>query len=245
MEDVFEFALRESLLATCPVGVTTAGQRWITCATWCRLVPPAERAWAVTGLKWSADRCPSLPGAVVPTLQARRLRHGLRKQCRRSLTPGLNLSIWFRPPATADDNTGVRAYVGVTDGTVVPVPCRPAGADRSQFLAAGGGHAFRALRPGEPFFFKSHYPQNQIVGGGFYWVRADAALGCLGTARPGERRGQPRGDCATQIARYRKRSGPERIRRSAACSSAIPASSGHDPAAPPPISPPNRAGQGL
>ncbi len=25
----------------------------------------------------------------------------------------------------------------------------------------------RALQPGEPFFFKSHYPHNRVVGGGF------------------------------------------------------------------------------
>ena len=51
---------------------------------------------------------------------------------------------------------------------------------RNRFLAArpeltevnfwrpGGRHAFRALEPGEPFFFKTHYPHNKIVGGGFF-----------------------------------------------------------------------------
>ena len=31
-----------------------------------------------------------------------------------------------------------------------------------------GGGGFRALRPGEPFFFKTHAPHNRVVGGGFF-----------------------------------------------------------------------------
>jgi putative restriction endonuclease len=36
------------------------------------------------------------------------------------------------------------------------------------FWRPSGDSEFRALTPGEPFFFKTHYPQNRIVGGGFY-----------------------------------------------------------------------------
>ncbi|SCF31000.1 HNH endonuclease [Micromonospora chokoriensis] len=62
----------------------------------------------------------------------------------------------------------MKAYVGVTDG------------DWSRFLAArphltevnfwrpAGSRVFRALSPGEPFFFKSHHPHNSVVGGGFF-----------------------------------------------------------------------------
>lgn len=61
----------------------------------------------------------------------------------------------------------MRGYIGVTDG------------DWAQFLAATGatevnfwqpsaGRGFRALEYGEPFLFKTHHPDNRIVGGGFF-----------------------------------------------------------------------------
>jgi putative restriction endonuclease len=61
----------------------------------------------------------------------------------------------------------VRAYVGVTD------------TDWRQYLAARpdltevnfwqpSGGSFAALSVGEPFFFKSKYPDNQLIGGGFF-----------------------------------------------------------------------------
>jgi putative restriction endonuclease len=66
--------------------------------------------------------------------------------------------------------SGMRGYVGVTDG------------EWYRFLAAwpevsgavvnfwrpGGGRRFGVLEVGEPFFFKTHAPQNRVVGGGFY-----------------------------------------------------------------------------
>src|SRR5262245_49722976 len=36
------------------------------------------------------------------------------------------------------------------------------------FWQPSGGREFRVLTPGEPFFFKTHYPHNRVVGGGFY-----------------------------------------------------------------------------
>ena len=36
------------------------------------------------------------------------------------------------------------------------------------FWRPGGGRGFHALAVGEPFFFKTHYPHNRVVGGGFY-----------------------------------------------------------------------------
>ena len=62
----------------------------------------------------------------------------------------------------------MRAYVGVTDsGWYRFLAARPE-VTEVNFWRPGGGHAFRALEPGEPFFFKSHYPHNRIVGGGFF-----------------------------------------------------------------------------
>jgi putative restriction endonuclease len=62
----------------------------------------------------------------------------------------------------------VRTYVGVTDdGWYRFLAARPE-LTEVNFWRPGGRHAFRALQPGEPFFFKSHYPHNRIVGGGFF-----------------------------------------------------------------------------
>jgi putative restriction endonuclease len=36
------------------------------------------------------------------------------------------------------------------------------------FWQPSGGREFRVLAPGEPFFFKTHYPHNMVVGGGFF-----------------------------------------------------------------------------
>jgi putative restriction endonuclease len=36
------------------------------------------------------------------------------------------------------------------------------------FWQPSGAREFRVLAPGEPFFFKTHYPYNRLVGGGFF-----------------------------------------------------------------------------
>ncbi len=36
------------------------------------------------------------------------------------------------------------------------------------FWQPSGGREFRVLAPGEPFFFETHYPHNQVIGGGFF-----------------------------------------------------------------------------
>ena len=62
----------------------------------------------------------------------------------------------------------MRAYVGVTDGEWYQfLAARPA-LDEVNFWRPSGEREFRALTPGEPFFFKTHYPHNRVVGGGFY-----------------------------------------------------------------------------
>ncbi len=65
-------------------------------------------------------------------------------------------------------NACVKAYVGVTDGDWYrSLSARP-DIGEVNFWRPGGGREFRALTPGEPFFFKTHFPHNRIVGGGFY-----------------------------------------------------------------------------
>lgn len=62
----------------------------------------------------------------------------------------------------------VRAYVGVTDNAWYRfLAARPEMAEVN-FWQPSGGREFRVLAPGEPFFFKTHYPHNRLVGGGFF-----------------------------------------------------------------------------
>ncbi len=94
----------------------------------------------------------------------------------------------------------MRGFIGVTDG------------DWARFLAATGARevnfwlpsaatGFRALRYGEPFLFKTHYPDNRIVGGGYFEhyavLRASEAWDFMGSGN-----GCP--DLATMVERVRK-----------------------------------------
>lgn len=62
----------------------------------------------------------------------------------------------------------MKAYVGVTDGDWYRFLAARPELNEVNFWRPGGGQAFRALTPGEPFFFKTKYPHNRIVGGGFF-----------------------------------------------------------------------------
>ncbi|WP_326644148.1 HNH endonuclease [Streptosporangium sp. NBC_01755] len=61
----------------------------------------------------------------------------------------------------------MKTYVGVTDGEWHHfLAARPALTEANFWRPSGGG--FKALRSGEPFFFKTHHPHNRVVGGGFF-----------------------------------------------------------------------------
>lgn len=62
----------------------------------------------------------------------------------------------------------MKAYVGVTDTRRYQFLAARPHLDEVNFWRPGGGRRFGALTPGEPFLFKTHYPHNQVVGGGFY-----------------------------------------------------------------------------
>lgn len=62
----------------------------------------------------------------------------------------------------------VRAYVGVTDGDWYRFLAARPDHDEVNFWRPGGARGFHVLQVGEPFFFKTHFPDNRIVGGGFY-----------------------------------------------------------------------------
>ena len=65
-------------------------------------------------------------------------------------------------------NSLVRSYVGVTDGEWYRyLAARPELREVNFWRPSGSGR-FGALSVGEPFFFKTHYPDNRVVGGGFY-----------------------------------------------------------------------------
>src|ERR1700749_3195837 len=64
--------------------------------------------------------------------------------------------------------TGVRAYVGVTDDNWYRFLADRPGVTEVNFWQPSGAREFRVLAPGEPFFFKTHYPHNRLVGGGFF-----------------------------------------------------------------------------
>ena len=62
----------------------------------------------------------------------------------------------------------MRGYVGVTDDDWYRFLAARPSLTEVNFWRPGGGRGFHALAVGEPFFFKTHYPHNRVVGGGFY-----------------------------------------------------------------------------
>ena len=62
----------------------------------------------------------------------------------------------------------MRSYVGVTDGEWFRFLAARPHVREVNFWRPSGGRAFAALTVGEPFFFKTHFPDNRVVGGGFY-----------------------------------------------------------------------------
>jgi putative restriction endonuclease len=61
----------------------------------------------------------------------------------------------------------MRAYVGVTDDRWTDyLRARPY-LDEVNFWQPSARNSFRAIASGEPFVFKSHWPSNRLVGGGF------------------------------------------------------------------------------
>jgi putative restriction endonuclease len=61
----------------------------------------------------------------------------------------------------------MNAYVGVTDGDWFRFLASLNGVDEVNFWQPGP-HGFKALRAGEVFLFKLHYPNHFIAGGGFF-----------------------------------------------------------------------------
>jgi len=62
----------------------------------------------------------------------------------------------------------MRLYVGVTDYDWFNILRNIPQIEEVNFWQPGGNHVFKALKPGELFLFKLHYPYNYIVGGGVF-----------------------------------------------------------------------------
>ncbi len=58
--------------------------------------------------------------------------------------------------------------MGVTDEEWFRFLAARPSLDEVNFWRPSGHGAFKALTPGEPFFFKTHHPHNKVVGGGFF-----------------------------------------------------------------------------
>lgn len=62
----------------------------------------------------------------------------------------------------------MKAFVAVTDSDWFDFLSRQPGIDEVNFWRPGGSGEFKALSLGGPLLFKLHWPQNFIVGGGFF-----------------------------------------------------------------------------
>lgn len=62
----------------------------------------------------------------------------------------------------------MKAYVAVTDFDWFQFLSRQPGIDEVNFWKPGGGTGFGVLTLGAPLLFKLHWPENCIVGGGFF-----------------------------------------------------------------------------
>jgi putative restriction endonuclease len=61
----------------------------------------------------------------------------------------------------------MKFYIGITDGNWFQL-LRDLKPEEINFWRPMARSEFKVLQPGEPFLFKLHYPQNFIVGGGFF-----------------------------------------------------------------------------
>lgn len=61
----------------------------------------------------------------------------------------------------------MKGFIGVTDNGWFDFLAQQPGIDEVNFWQPSGRTQFRAIGPGEPFFFKLHSPDNYIAGGAF------------------------------------------------------------------------------
>lgn len=98
----------------------------------------------------------------------------------------------------------MKLWVGVTDGDWYRFLSQRPHLDEVNFWQPGGNREFNALSPGEMFLFKLHYPENVIVGGGFF--ATSSILPCsLAWDTFGEKNGAPTfSEMRRRIEKYRR-----------------------------------------
>jgi putative restriction endonuclease len=101
--------------------------------------------------------------------------------------------------------SAVRTFIGITDKDWFRhLASLPVGTVDEVNFWQPSPRTFKALSPGEPFLFKLHYPDNKIVGGGFFagWSRlpVDLAWEAFGPKNGAK----SLDEMTTRIARYRK-----------------------------------------
>lgn len=65
-------------------------------------------------------------------------------------------------------NSVVGTYIGVTDASWADFLRARPGLAEVNFWRPSADSSFKALRPGEPFLFKTHHPDNRLIGGAFF-----------------------------------------------------------------------------
>lgn len=98
----------------------------------------------------------------------------------------------------------MRAVVGVTDSRWAAYLRERSGLTEANFWLPSPQKSFGSLSIGEPFLFKTHWPDNRLVGGGFY-----SGYGVLTVAEAWELFGEGNGvgsldELARAIATYRR-----------------------------------------
>ena len=106
----------------------------------------------------------------------------------------------------------MRTAVGVTDNMWAEFLCARPWITEANFWLPSPSGRFRALSTGEPFLFKTHWPQNQLVGGGFFGGFAELTI-----AEAWEIHGESNGvaslhELANRIASYRKTAPDPKLR---------------------------------
>ena len=103
----------------------------------------------------------------------------------------------------------MKAFVAVTDRDWYKFLRHRSDLDEVNFWQPGGGRQFRALSPGQPFLFKLHYPENAIVGGGFF-AHFTLFPASLAWDAFGEKNGAPTFDEMRRRIEHYRRVPPER-----------------------------------
>ena len=99
----------------------------------------------------------------------------------------------------------MRAWVAVTDKDWYRFLSPRSDLDEVNFWQPGGNRVFGALSAGEPFLFKLHYPDNAIVGGG-YFTHSSRLPASVAWEAFGEKNGaNSYEEMCLRIERYRRR----------------------------------------